>query len=197
VGSVAGSVSYLPVPENPRLQDVVVQPSVTVVENADGSKNMTYSAVVPVGRKLNGQNSPERFRVEAGTPMREVRHTVLVAAPTPPPQGAEPPAQWAEPPAERAGWQPSAEEPAEAGAPSSALSKVPRVNIPYDQAESTSNPEPVPPRDPAPQAQPPTVAPGLQVPDWMGPAVGAVGGALGAGDEVIRFITNPLGAPQS
>ena len=80
-GSVPGSVSYRPVAGDPRVQDVVVSPSVTEVVNAGGSTTVTYSGLVPVNRQWNPLGAPERFRVAVGTQMREVQRRVVVAAP--------------------------------------------------------------------------------------------------------------------
>jgi hypothetical protein len=65
------------------LQDVVVQPSVTVVENADRSKTIIYSAPVPANRESNGEGAAERFRVVVGTPMRQANRSVFIPAPPP------------------------------------------------------------------------------------------------------------------
>ncbi len=80
-GSVPGSVTYRAVPDNPRLQDVVVAPTVTQVVNDDGSRTITYSALVPESRALNTDGTTERFRVAVGTPMRQVQHTTVIPPP--------------------------------------------------------------------------------------------------------------------
>ncbi|MCY7343314.1 MAG: hypothetical protein LH603_16155 [Pseudonocardia sp.] len=80
-GSVPGSVSYRPVVGDPRVQDVVVSPSVTEVVDAGGGTTVTYSGLVPVNRRWNPLGAPERFRVAVGTQMREVQRRVVVAAP--------------------------------------------------------------------------------------------------------------------
>jgi len=77
-GSEPGSVTYQAVPENPRLQDVVVEPSATEVVNTDGSRTITYSALVPENRQLSSSGAAERFRVAVGTPMRQVQQTRFV-----------------------------------------------------------------------------------------------------------------------
>ncbi|MCY7343373.1 MAG: hypothetical protein LH603_16460 [Pseudonocardia sp.] len=79
-GSEPGSVTYQAVPENPRLQDVVVEPSATEVVNTDGSRTITYSALVPENRQLSSSGAAERFRVAVGTPMRQVQQTRFVPA---------------------------------------------------------------------------------------------------------------------